>query len=633
MILIFLLFTLELFLPRTCADTVSSGFSELSNVKVRFSHPVAGSTVLKGNTYFKVFHPMQRLPGFLKSSQEPIGTETHAYLIRLHQNEGTSMDSLSSSTFNMRFESEGSFFIDVCVYDILKQSCINSTTSTMVFNVIPDAIQLPGLYHSLGQNLRYYTAAESIDTSSMLSYTDEISGYLQQNGIQQRNSSAIRVVHISDLRHIDGYKLHLIRQLTDIPKETVYQEVVDLTCDSESPNALDRPFLTMLKQNNIPVTEMCIKVPMDDRWKTINDWVKDLENMANADSADQVYPGVFVALEKLIKLLKTFHILVITNGAIEQDTYLAELARLIGMKGTILDLGSKGPKLLPYSFRGITAFVGQSSYVLNYPEVLKSNVRRFLLPPVVHEKSYSSSKAINQCQKYRNSVRTSMQYMKGMGNEIFVDGVKMIRVTYVGRISAQKGLGMFIYAIKHYVDHYLSIHPNNVMFDSNRMAVRFEIVGTGKVLQKAKTLVESLGLSNIVFFFGFIPNDEIPCLLLNSSIFVFPSLFPESFGMVNIEAMFMKLPIVAFGVGGTPDFLIHGFNGEIVVDRSAKGLAAAIDKLVLDADLRRKYGMNGFNLAKQKFSQELLIKRYVAMYNIICQENDCFGYDQTVYGT
>ena len=134
--------------------------SVVSNVKVRFSHPGAGSTVLKGNTYFKVFHPMQRLPGFLKSSQEPIGTETHAYLIRLHQNEGTSMDSLSSSTFNMRFESEGSFFIDVCVYDILKQSCINSTTSTMVFNVIPDAIQLPGLYHSLGQNLRYYTAAE-----------------------------------------------------------------------------------------------------------------------------------------------------------------------------------------------------------------------------------------------------------------------------------------------------------------------------------------------------------------------------------------------------------------------------------------------------------------------------------------
>ena len=134
------------------------------------------------------------------------------------------------------------------MYDILKQSCINTTTSTMVFNVIPDAIQLPGLHHSLGQNLRYYTAAESIDTSSMLSYTDEISGYLQQNGIQQRNSSAIRVVHISDLRHIDGYKLHLIRQLTDIPKETVYQEVVDLTCDSESPNSVDRPFLTMLKQ-------------------------------------------------------------------------------------------------------------------------------------------------------------------------------------------------------------------------------------------------------------------------------------------------------------------------------------------------------------------------------------------------
>ena len=136
--------------------------------------------------------------------------------------------------------------------------------------------------------------------------------------------------------------------------------------------------------------------------------------------------------------------------------------------------------------------------------------------------------------------------------------------------------------------------------------------------------MEELGLSKIVFFLGFIPNKDIPCLLRSTSIFVFPSLFPESFGMVNVEAMFMKLPIISFGVGGTPDFLIDGYNGDIVTDRSAKGLATAIDKLVLDETRRKLYGENGFKLAKKRFSQDLLLKRYIAMYELICAENGCY---------
>ena len=94
--------------------------------------------------------------------------------------------------------------------------------------------------------------------------------------------------------------------------------------------------------------------------------------------------------------------------------------------------------------------------------------------------------------------------------------------------------------------------------------------------------------------------------------------------MVNVEAMFMKLPIVSFGVGGTSDFLIDGYNCDIVTDRSAKGLATAIDKLVLDQTRRNMYGENGFKLAKKRFSQDLLLKRYLAMYDMICSENRCF---------
>ena len=604
-----------------------------SNVKVKFSYPLSGSTLAKGTIYFNVFHPLQKLPEFLKSSEKPGGNEKLRYLIQLISNEGESLRSFVSPIFNINFEMEGSYFIDICVYDVNKQDCLKTTLSTVALDILPDPYEISQFH------LDFYGKKEiwekqhpslknTFDDTSLLPYTDDIATYMMMGQKNNKMKGPIRVVHISDLRHIDGYKLHVLRQLTGIPKNKVYQEIIDLTCDNLKPIPPDRPFKKLLEENNIPITELCLQIPRSERWKSMPDWVKDLETMANADTMDDVHPEVFVVLKDFIEMLKKFHVLIITNGAIEQDTYLAELARLIGLKATILDLGPKGPKLLPYSFRGVTAFVGQSSYVTEYTLVKNSKVRSFLLPPVVHEDIYSIEYARENCKTFHDPIRTSKTYLNGILSDHQGSSNKpghLIRVTYIGRVSPQKGFGMFIWAIKYFVDHILSIkNKEHPLYNEKRNNVRFEIVGTGKILPKVKALVEELGLSKIVFFLGFIPNKDIPCLLRSTSIFVFPSLFPESFGMVNVEAMFMKLPIISFGVGGTPDFLIDGYNGDIVTDRSAKGLATAIDKLVLDETRRKVYGENGFKLAKKRFSQDLLLKRYIAMYELICAENGCY---------
>ena len=55
-----------------------------SNVKVKFSYPLSGSTLAKGTIYFNVFHPLQKLPEFLKSSEKPGGNEKLRYLIQFN---------------------------------------------------------------------------------------------------------------------------------------------------------------------------------------------------------------------------------------------------------------------------------------------------------------------------------------------------------------------------------------------------------------------------------------------------------------------------------------------------------------------------------------------------------------------
>ena len=135
---------------------------------------------------------------------------------------------------------------------------------------------------------------------------------------------------------------------------------------------------------------------------------------------------------------------------------------------------------------------------------------------------------------------------------------------------------------------------------------------------------ESNLLDTVVFISGFVPNEKLPCILSKSSMVVFPSLFPESFGLVNVEAMFMRLPIIAFGVGGTQDFLLDKRNGEIIADRTAKGLALKMHKMVTNPQLRNQYGANGEELARAKYDSRKLLSRVVSMYEHMCLKFNCF---------
>jgi glycosyltransferase involved in cell wall biosynthesis len=94
-------------------------------------------------------------------------------------------------------------------------------------------------------------------------------------------------------------------------------------------------------------------------------------------------------------------------------------------------------------------------------------------------------------------------------------------------------------------------------------------------------------------FTGWVGGSQKADLMLRADLLVVPSLWPEPFGLVGIEAGAHGLPAVAFDTGGISDWLIPGYSGELAPGNppTAEGLADAIARALSDpshyADLRR----------------------------------------------
>ncbi len=89
----------------------------------------------------------------------------------------------------------------------------------------------------------------------------------------------------------------------------------------------------------------------------------------------------------------------------------------------------------------------------------------------------------------------------------------------------------------------------------------------------------------------------------------------ESFCLSILEAMFFGCPSVSTSVGGIPEVVEDGVNGLLVPFGNANSLATAVQKLIQDTDLRKTLGQNARKTAQTKFSSEVIIPRYEALYH------------------
>ncbi|MGZ9166119.1 MAG: glycosyltransferase family 4 protein [Anaerolineales bacterium] len=107
---------------------------------------------------------------------------------------------------------------------------------------------------------------------------------------------------------------------------------------------------------------------------------------------------------------------------------------------------------------------------------------------------------------------------------------------------------------------------------------------------------------------GKLPPQEVARYYEESTIFCMPT-HVEPFGIVFLEAMQARLPIVGTRVGAVADFVQDGWNGFLVDPGDVEGIAEALMKLLNDPDQRRQFGERGFALAKERYSWDIVGKR------------------------
>ena len=131
--------------------------------------------------------------------------------------------------------------------------------------------------------------------------------------------------------------------------------------------------------------------------------------------------------------------------------------------------------------------------------------------------------------------------------------------------------------------------------------------------------VEKRGLNEIALYQGRKYGEEKESAFEQSDIFIFPTYYPnETFGLVNLEAMAHKKPIVATNEGGIPDVVKDGENGLIAERKNPKSLAQCIGNLLDNEELRKKMGEEGYLKLKEQFTEEQFEKNMFQIVNAIC---------------
>jgi glycosyltransferase involved in cell wall biosynthesis len=157
-----------------------------------------------------------------------------------------------------------------------------------------------------------------------------------------------------------------------------------------------------------------------------------------------------------------------------------------------------------------------------------------------------------------------------------------------------------------------------------KRSVRLVITGDGHCRAEWDALSRELGLSDQVEFAGFVSNERLGELFRACTIYVHPAIYDdrgdtEGLGVVLIEALRNRKPVVASRVGGIVDVIKDGSTGLLVPEKDPGAIAAAVLRLLEDPALARRLGEEGFAHASRFFDWEAITDQLEAVYQRVCR--------------
>jgi glycosyltransferase involved in cell wall biosynthesis len=170
------------------------------------------------------------------------------------------------------------------------------------------------------------------------------------------------------------------------------------------------------------------------------------------------------------------------------------------------------------------------------------------------------------------------------------------RVVFAGRLVRPKGVEVLLRAAR-------------------TVDAEFAICGSGRRLDALRRLASRLGVAQRVSFAGWLGPEQLARELAEASVVAVPSLWPEPFGLVGIEALAAGRPVVASATGGVEDWLDDGRTGLCVPAGDEHALAEALSELLADPERQREMGAAGRIAVGERFTERRHVAALLAAYD------------------
>jgi glycosyltransferase involved in cell wall biosynthesis len=172
-----------------------------------------------------------------------------------------------------------------------------------------------------------------------------------------------------------------------------------------------------------------------------------------------------------------------------------------------------------------------------------------------------------------------------------------VKLLYAGQLVRHKGVHTAIEAMA------------KLVRERDIRRIHLTLVGSGHPEYEAflRGLVERELLHDYVAFRAPVSKDQMPDLLRQFDVLVFPSTYEEPLARITQEAMASGLVVVGTTTGGTEEILSDGETGLTFAPGDANGLADQVVRLVSDPDLHRRLAQTGRQTVRERFTLDRMV--------------------------
>ncbi len=172
-------------------------------------------------------------------------------------------------------------------------------------------------------------------------------------------------------------------------------------------------------------------------------------------------------------------------------------------------------------------------------------------------------------------------------------------VFFAGRIVYEKGIQILLDAAPKILQNYND--------------VKFVIAGRGPCMDELRAQAERLGISNRVYFTGYLNDVQITKMYKAVDIATFPSLY-EPFGIVALEGMLAGCATVVSDAGGLNEIVSHGIDGMKSYSGNSNSLADSILEVLFNQDLCKQIAKNAHEKVVKEFNWNTIAKKTMDVY-------------------